>query len=155
MGFKGFRAVAISVLCCMLILSITACAGGSGDDPTSAPESATPVATQEASPVPTPTSTPIPTPTATPTQTPTPTPTATPTPTPDAYAYAGPANVHPCTYTDGCACCYTNADTRLAPFFTALWASGAFAGRRPRSGGRRVYRHSQQQCHSPASTEYH
>ena len=75
MRLKGFCAVAISALCCLLILSITACAGG----PTSPEQSATPVAIPAASP--TPTAAPTPNPTATPTQTPTPTPTATPTPT--------------------------------------------------------------------------
>ena len=100
MRLKGFRAVAISVLCCMLILSITACAGGSGDGPTSPEQRATPVATPAASPAPTaaptpsptatPTATPAPTPTPTPTPVPTPTPTATPKPTPVPTPTASP-----------------------------------------------------------------
>ena len=91
MRFKDSRAIALSILFCMALLSIAACTGDSGDgtiapEPISTPTTAPTLPSVPSDDIPAPTSTPgpttTPTPTPTPTSTPTPKPTPTPSPTP-------------------------------------------------------------------------
>ena len=79
--------VAFSVLFCVFLLSIAACTGGSGADPTSPEPSATPFAVQESSPTPSSTQAVSPTPT------PAPTPVSAPAPIPTSAAVGTPTHM--------------------------------------------------------------